>query len=335
MQAVLEELYQGKHLDQQQTTDTIKRIMRGELSEAEISALLIALKIKGENPDEIAGAAAALRESATPFARPPGLLVDTCGTGGDGLGTLNISTLVGLVVAECGIKVAKHGNRAVSSTCGSYDLLARFGARLDCSPAQSRRCLDELNFCFLSAPHYHPGVRFAMPVRQKLKTRTLFNLIGPLANPAAPDVQLMGVYDAGLLVPMARALGRLGCRKAFVVNGGGLDEIALHTETAVACLDNGEVTTFTFTPEQAGLARVPLHALQVRDAEACYVAALDALQGAGRIAHQHAVALNAAAVLLLCGHVEDLKAGAGMALAALASGRVAARLHAFVALSHA
>ena len=335
MQAILEDLYQGKHLDLQRTKGTIKRIMRGELNETEISALLIALKIKGENPVEIAGAATALREFAKPFLRPQGQLLDTCGTGGDGKGTINISTIVALVAAECGIKVAKHGNRAVSSLSGSSDLLAQLGVKLDCSPLQSRRCLDELNFCFLMAPQYHPGVRFSMPVRQKLKTRTLFNLIGPLANPAAPDVQLMGVYDSKLLVPMAKALGKLGCKKAFLVNGGGLDEIALHTDTEVAYLNQGKISRLTITPEQAGLKRSPLSELQVKNPDDIATASLNIMAGTGLDAHHNVVALNAAAALLLCDKVKDLKEGVDMALSVLDSGQVVNRLHAFAEMSHA
>jgi anthranilate phosphoribosyltransferase len=334
MQTILEDLYRGKHLDQQRTMGAIKRIMRGELNETEISALLIALKMKGENPQEIAGAARALRESATPFSRPEGQILDTCGTGGDGFGTINISTVVGLVAAECGVKVAKHGNRAVSSLSGSSDLLSKLGVKLDCSPKQSRRCLDTLNFCFLMAPQYHQGVRFAMPVRQKLKTRTLFNLIGPLANPAVPDVQLMGVYDNKLLLPMAEALHSLGCKRAFVVNGGGMDEIALHTETIVAYLNEGRIRKIVIKPEQAGLKRTSLNAVQLDNPDDIASASIEVMSGGGKEAHRQIVALNTAAALFLCDKTDNLEEGVEMALGVLASGRVATRLQAFAEMSH-
>ncbi len=334
MQAILEDLYQGKDLNQEKAMGTIKRIMRGELNETEISALLIALKIKGEEPDEIAGAAKALRESATFFPRPQGQILDTCGTGGDGFGTLNVSTIVGLVAAECGIKVAKHGNRAVSSLSGSSDLLARLGVKLECAPDIARRCLDELYFCFLMAPQYHPGVRFAMPVRQKLKTRTLFNLIGPLANPAAPNVQLMGVYDPKMLLPMAEALHSLGCKRAYVVNGGGLDEIALHCDTSVAYLDDGCIKELVITPEQAGLQRCSLEEIQIQNPDDILSASRAILTGNGKKEHCNVVALNTAAALVLCDKVPNLASGVEMALNVMASGKVANRLQALVELSH-
>ncbi|WP_144393477.1 anthranilate phosphoribosyltransferase [Pleionea sediminis] len=334
MNALMESLYQGNHLDSEQTSDMIRRIVEGELSEAEISALLVALKIKGESAEEIAGAASALRASATPFARPSDLVVDTCGTGGDGLGTINISTIVGLVAAECGVKVAKHGNRSVSSKSGSSDVLQRLGVKLDASPQIAAKSLEQLNFCFLFAPMYHPGVKHVMPVRTALKTRTLFNLIGPLANPALPDVQLMGVYDPNLLVTMAEALQRLGCQKAFVVNGGGLDEMALHTETKVAYLNEGSIEQLTIAPEQAGLDRVDLRELQMDDPVEIAAALLCVLKGHGKKAHIDAIAFNTAAVLFLTDKVKTLKSGVDMAKEVIASGRVAERLEAIVEMSH-
>jgi anthranilate phosphoribosyltransferase len=326
MNQLMEKLYQGEHLSNQDTHSIIENIVTGQLSEAEISAFLVALKIKGESSDEIAGAASALRASATPFKRPQGIVVDTCGTGGDGMGTINISTIVGLVAAECGVKVAKHGNRSVSSKSGSSDVLQKFGVKLDMSPERAAESLEQLNFSFLFAPQYHPGVRHVMPVRTALKTRTLFNLIGPLANPAAPDVQLMGVYDANLLTTMAQALNDLGCQKAFVVNGGGLDEIALHTETQVAYLNNGVIESLTISPEDAGLKRASLSELQIDDPVDIAAALLCVIRGSGKQAHENAIALNTAAVLYLTGQAESLKQGASFAKEVIQSGRVAERL---------
>ena len=335
MQTMLEDLYKGKDLNEQQLMATMKRIIHGESNEVEISALLIALKIKGESPKEIAGVAQALRETAKPFPRPDEILVDTCGTGGDGKGTINISTITGLVAAECGLKVVKHGNRSVSSKCGSSDILAQLGVKLDCSPEQSRQCLDELNFCFLMAPIYHQGMKHAMPVRQKLKTRTLFNLIGPLTNPSQPDIQLMGVYDAKLLKPMAEALNKLGCKRAFVVNGGGLDEIALHTETNVAYLNKGEISNMVITPEEVGLERIPLEELMIDDTENTAEMMTELVSGKGKTAYRNAIAINTAAILFLADKVNSLKEGVTMALSVLNTDRVASRLHSFVEMSNA
>ncbi len=334
MNALMERLYQGNHLDKQQTSDVIQKIVKGELSEAEISALLVALKIKGESAEEIAGAASALRASATPFNRPEGTVVDTCGTGGDGMGTINISTIVGLVAAECGVKVAKHGNRSVSSKSGSSDVLQKFGVKLDATPDLAAKSLDLLNFCFLFAPMYHPGVKHVMPVRTALKTRTLFNLIGPLANPALPDVQLMGVYDAELLTTMAQALNNLGCKKAFVVNGGGLDEMAVHTETRVAFLDNGNIEELIITPEEAGLQRVPLEQLQIENPDEIAASLLCVLKGIGKPAHVDAIAFNTAAVLFLTEKADSLKQGVAIAKEVIASGKVARRLEMIAEMSH-
>jgi anthranilate phosphoribosyltransferase len=334
MERIMESLYQRQHLDQTQAQSLISRIVNGELSDVEISALLVALKIKGETSAEIAGAASALRASATPFPKPQTSVVDTCGTGGDGLGTINISTIVGLVAAECGVKVAKHGNRSVSSNSGSSDVLQRLGLKLDITPQRAAQCLEQYNFCFLLAPLYHPGVRHVMPVRTALKTRTLFNLIGPLANPASPEIQLMGVYDAKLIDTMAEALKNLGCQKAFVVNGGGLDEIALHTETQVAYLHNGTIERWVISPEDAGLKRSSLESLQIEDPVAIAAALLCVVKGVGKPEHVDAIALNTAAVLLLADKVSDLKQGVEMAKQVIASGKVAERLAQIVEFTH-
>jgi anthranilate phosphoribosyltransferase len=334
MEHIMNSLYQGKHLEQPQAQSIVTQIVNGELSEIEISALLVALKMKGESAAEIAGAASALRASATPFPKKSAPVIDTCGTGGDGLNTINISTIVGLVAAECGVKVAKHGNRSVSSQSGSSDVLQRLGVKLDITPDTAAECLEKFNFCFLMAPLYHPGVRHVMPVRTALKTRTLFNLIGPLANPASPEIQLMGVYDVNLLDTMAEALNSLGCQKAFVVNGGGLDEIALHAETQVAYLRDGQVERLVIAPEDAGLRRAPLESLQLKDPVKIAAALLCVLKGVGKPEHVDAIALNTAAVLYLAEKVSDLKQGVEQAKEVIASGRVAERLANIAEFTH-
>ena len=211
----LNTLYQGQSLSRESTRDAFGQVVRGEVDPIVLASLLTALKIKGETPEEIAGAAEALLAEARDFPRPDYEFCDIVGTGGDGLNTINVSTTSALVAAACGLKVAKHGNRSVSSKSGSSDLLDKMGIKLDMSPAQARRCLDELGICFLFAPQYHAGVRHAMPVRQALKTRTLFNVLGPLINPARPTYQLMGVYAPELVRPIAETLLALGLKPVW------------------------------------------------------------------------------------------------------------------------
>lgn len=240
MTVSLEGLYRGESLTAEQTEQLFGELLRGEMDPIVLSSLLTAMKVKGESPSEIEGAARALIAAAKPFPRPDYEFCDIVGTGGDGLYTINISSTAAIVGATCGIKVAKHGNRSVSSKTGSSDLLEKLGIKLDMSPETARRCLDEANICFLFAPHYHSGMRFAAPVRQALKTRTIFNVLGPLINPARPTYQLMGVYSPELLEPIAETLQALGLKKGMVAYGSGLDEIAVHGETQVAEINDGK-----------------------------------------------------------------------------------------------
>ncbi|TVR03774.1 MAG: anthranilate phosphoribosyltransferase [Deltaproteobacteria bacterium] len=316
----------ARNLSRVETRTLFGSIIAGELAEVEIAALLGAFKARGETPDEIAGAAEALREAATPFPRPDYPFADTCGTGGDGVGSLNISTAVAILSAEMGIPVAKHGNRSVSSKCGSADVLEQLGVRLDAPPAVSRACLDETGLCFLFAPQYHPGVRHAMPVRRALRTRTLFNLLGPLANPATPPIQLMGVYDPALVRPIAHTLGKLGCSAALVVHGAGMDEIALHDVTTAAIWRDGSVAELELTPEEAGVHRRPIDALAggAPEDNARWLRA--ALAGQAPVAHLEAIAINAGALAWIAGLAEDLGSGTTLALETLAGGGAAERL---------
>lgn len=334
MHGVLEKVYDGGHLTQDESGELFRMIVRGELDEFNIAALLIALRAKGEQPDEIAGAARALRESAERFPRPGYACADTCGTGGDGANTINISTAVALVAAEMGIPVVKHGNRSVSSRCGSADVLERLGVKIDAPPGVARRCLDEAGLCFLFAPLYHKGLRFAMPVRRALGTRTIFNVLGPLVNPARPAVQVMGVYDPSLCAPLARTLGLLGCEAALVVHGSGLDEIALHGATTAALYRGGALDQFEIWPEQAGLPRFPLEAIRggEPDRNASKIAAL--LGGEGEEAHVAAVAMNAGALAWVFGTAGSLESGASLALDAIQSGRCRERLELLGEISH-
>lgn len=334
MREVLESLCSGQSLTRQESAALFTRLVRGELSEVEISGLLVALKSKGETPEEIAGAAEALRGAAVPFPTGGRLVADTCGTGGDGSHSVNISTAVAVLAAELGVSVAKHGNRAISSRCGSADVLERCGVKIDAAPEVAARCLDQTGICFLYAPQYHAGIAHAMPVRRKLGVRTIFNLLGPLANPALPRWQLMGVYDPRLCVPIARTLGLLGCERALVVHGSALDEIALHGPTAAALWSGGQVETLDIEPEQFGLQRRRLEDFLGGGADENARWLQDLLAGRGREEHAEAVALNAGALLWVTGAAIDLADGLRRALAALGSGGAAARLRRWAEVSH-
>jgi anthranilate phosphoribosyltransferase len=332
--AELLETLSRRSLDQAESYATFSELVGGRLSEIEIAALLAALKTRGETPAEIAGAARALREAGVPFPKPPYPVADTCGTGGDGAGTVNVSTAAAFVATAGGVAVAKHGNRASSSRCGSADLLEAAGVKLDPAPAVARRCLDEAGVCFLFAPAYHPGVRQAMGVRRTLRTRTLFNLLGPLANPARPEFQVMGIYAAHLVRPAAETLALLGCGAALVVHGSGLDEIALHGPTTAARLAGGRVEELVLTPEEAGLLRAPVEALRAGDPGAAARWLVELLAGRGERAHVDAVALNAGALLWVAGRCPSLREGTAVARAILASGSALERLSRLIDLSH-
>lgn len=323
-----------RSLSREETTDTFTALMAGTYADIEIAALVAALKARGETPEEIAGAAAALREAARAFPRPDYAFADTCGTGGDGTSSINISTAVALVAAELGLPVAKHGNRSVSSRSGSADVLEQLGVRLDPEPAVARRCLDTLGICFLFAPMYHAGVRHAMTVRKTLATRTIFNLLGPLSNPSRPAFQLLGVYDPSLCRPLAVTLGLLGVDTALVVHGGGLDEVALHAPTTAALWRHGQVTELELTPEEAGLRRHPVEALRGGDPAENAALLLALLRGKGAEAHRHAVALNAGALAWIAGRADTLGHGVTLAMAAIERGGAAERLAAWAELSH-
>jgi anthranilate phosphoribosyltransferase len=328
------ELLRVRSLDRNEATRLFRAIVAGELGEVEIAAVLAALKTRGETPVEIAGAADALRESALPFPVPDYPYADTCGTGGDGVGSLNISTAVAFVAAEMGVPVAKHGNRSVSSRCGSADVLEALGARLDAPPEVSRRCLDEVGICFLLAPQYHPGVRHAMPVRRALATRTIFNLLGPLANPARPPWQLMGVYDPRLVAPLAETLGLLGAKAALVVHGSGHDELVLHGSSTVARWKDGRLDTMMLTPARAGVAEAPADALLGGEPAENAAWLRDVLTGRATPAQVDAVALNTGALLWLADRFPTLPEAVGAARTVIQSGAPRLRLNRFIELSH-
>lgn len=330
MQILLEKLFRAESLSQHESQQLFAAIVRGELEASQLAAALISMKVRGETPAEIAGAAQALLADAQPFPRPDYLFADIVGTGGDGTNSINISTASAFVAASCGVKVAKHGNRSVSSRSGSSDLLAAFGIRLDMSAEQSRLALDELGVCFLFAPQYHTGFRHAMPVRQQLKTRTLFNVLGPLINPARPPLALIGVYSPELVLPIAQTLKVLGYQRAAVVHGGGMDEVAIHAPTQVAELNNGNIETYELAPEDFGLSRYPLSSLQGGAPEENRDILARLLQGKGEPAHAVAVAANVALLLKLHGQ-ENLRHNAQQALEMIHSGQAFDRVTALAA----
>lgn len=320
MHQLIEQLYQQKDLSQTQSQHLFEAIIQGELDPILLGSALTALKIKGETAEEISGAAQALLAHAAPFPQIEGEFADIVGTGGDGSNTFNISTTAAFVAAACGVKVAKHGNRGVSSKSGSSDLLDAFGISLNLPAEEAKKAVDELGIAFLFAPQYHQGVRHAMPVRQALKTRTIFNVLGPLISPARPKIQLMGVYDVSLLPVIAESLKQMGLKRAAVVNGSGLDEVAIHGPTQVAELKNGQITTYQLTPEDFGVETHPLESIVGGEPEENRTIITNILTGKGTKAQVSAVAVNVALLLRLFGQ-EDLKQNTQKAIDVMNSGK--------------
>ena len=333
LDAGLGKLLQGEDLSSEETQQLFEGLVRGELSEVWITALLVALKVKGETERELIGATRALRAAAVPFPRPDYLFADTCGTGGDGSGSINISTAAALVAAAAGLPIAKHGNRSASSHCGSADVLERLGARVDLPPEQSRRALDETGFCFLFTPQYHPSAAIAGPVRQKLKIRTIMNFMGPCLNPARPPVQLLGTSRPDLLEPIARTLAELGTEQALVVHGSGVDEVALHGDTDAVRLSGGRLQRQTIRPEDVGAERAPLAHLKGGGLEENAERLRKVLLGSGSAAETAVVALNAAALLATSSPDPDLARSFEVALDVLRRGAGYERLQHFIAAS--
>jgi anthranilate phosphoribosyltransferase len=325
IQDVLTELAKGRDLSTEMAERAFQIIMSGGATPAQIAAFLMGLRIKGETVAEIAAGAHVLRLKAATIQAPDGT-IDTCGTGGDGSRTLNISTAVAIVVAACGVPVAKHGNRGVTSASGSSDVLEALGVNIRIEPEASERALRECGLCFLMAPLYHKAVRHVSPVRQELGLRTIFNLLGPLANPAGVKRQLMGVYDTHWLEPMAQVLHSLGAEKAWVVHGGdGMDEITLATTTEVAALENGEIRRFVIDPADYGFEYSTKKDIAGQDSEYNAVQ-LQKLLGGVKGPYRDIVLLNSAAALCVADAVQDISEGLEMASEALDSGQARYRL---------
>jgi anthranilate phosphoribosyltransferase len=339
----LNQLYTGQSLSEQQSHQFFSEVVKGQIDPIILSSFLTALKIKGEIPAEISGAASALRDTGIPFPScdnlpntvvAKGLCADNCGTGGDGSNTFNISTTASIVAAACGLPIVKHGNRSVSSKSGSADMLESFGVKLQMTPEVAHNALSESNLTFLFAPYYHAGIRHAMPVRKALHTRTLFNILGPLVNPAKPPIQLLGVYLPELCRPMAEALKLLGIKRAMVVHGSGMDEIALHGDTKVVEVNQGQISEYQLSPADFGLKNHPVDQLVGGDPQFNADITAKILAGQGSDAHNSAIAVNVAALLVLFDQAKDLKHGATIAQEVMASGKAKSSFEQFIELSN-
>jgi anthranilate phosphoribosyltransferase len=332
---LLERLRRHEDLTTEQASAAMGVIMDGLAQPAHIAGLLMALALKGERPAEMVGFAQAMRARAQPLTRPSGEVFDTCGTGGDGTQTFNVSTAAALVLAGAGVRVAKHGNRAVSSRSGSADVFEALGTRLDAAPDRIAQALEEANVAFFFAPAWHPSMKHAAPTRRELGVRTAFNLLGPLTNPAGARRQVVGVSRPEHTELVARTLGLLGTERAWVVHGaGGLDEISTLGHTKVSELRGGMVNTFYVHPSDAGVARTSLDQLVGGDA-AENAATVRRLLDGERGPRRDIVLLNAAAGLLVAGRAKSLGDGVALAAASIDTGAARSALARLVEISQA
>jgi anthranilate phosphoribosyltransferase len=334
IQQALQQVLDGRDLSREQTREVMDEIMSGAATPAQIGGFLVALRAKGETPDEIAGCAEAMRAHVLPVRPRRDDLVDTAGTGGDGAHTINISTAAALVAAAAGAAVAKHGNRAVSSACGSADVLEALGFELEQEPKRIEQSIDELGFGFLFAPSHHPAMRHAAPVRKELATRTVFNVLGPLTNPAGARAQVVGVYSEQLVRTIAEVLVRLGARRAFVVHGaGGIDELSPVGPNLIAEVVDSSVRERTLDPEtELGLPRCSVEELR-GGLPAENAAAVREVLAGGDGGRRSAILLNAAGAIAAAGHSADLREGLELARSAIDSGAAADRLERLVTFS--
>jgi anthranilate phosphoribosyltransferase len=322
----------GKSLSMNQAESAMTEIMNGEVTPAQFGAFVTALRIKGETSDEIAGMAKVMRAKAIQV-HADGIVVDTCGTGGDNSSTFNISTAAAFVVAGAGLKVAKHGNRAASSQCGSADVLEALGVRIDLKAEQVERCLKEAGIGFMFAPSFHPAMKYAGPPRREIGIRTVFNILGPLTNPANAQAQVLGVADASLLEKMAEVLRALGCQHALVVHGeDGLDEITITGVTRVYELEGGRIRKYVISPEDFGFSRASLDTIRGSTPSDNAAQVRRILAGATG-PQREVVLMNAAAALVAGGKAKALPEGATFAAEAIDSGRALERLDHLVKFS--
>ncbi|MBI1278513.1 MAG: anthranilate phosphoribosyltransferase [Anaerolineaceae bacterium] len=335
IQRALDVLSRFGHLQEDEAEAVMHQIMTGGATEAQIGAYLMALRMKGETHDEITGSARAMRSNAQHVVtKYEGDLLDTCGTGGDRSGTFNISTTVAFVAAGAGIKVAKHGNRAASSKCGSADVLAQLGVSLDLTPEQVAECIDEVGIGFLFAAKMHPAMKYAIGVRRQMAIRTIFNILGPLTNPAGAQRQLMGVFASDLTDFLAHVLGKLGSKSALVVSGyGGLDELTTTGPNRASHFKDGQVRSYEINPQDYGFRGANISELLGDDAPTNAAILRGVLSGEIKDAKRDVVLLNAAAALVAADYVADIGEGIKRAAEIIDSGAALAKLDALVAMS--
>jgi len=333
-------------LSRDEARAVMSEVLTGQCTDAQIAALLVALHMKGETVEEIVGFAEAIRAAAAPLnvaedstidvsGTEREALVDTCGTGGDASGTFNISTATALVAAGAGVRVAKHGNRSVTSKCGSADVIEALGVNIILPPARVAECLKEVGIAFLFAPALHSAMKYVQPARRELRLRTVFNLLGPLTNPAHASAQVVGVYSDDLVEKLAEALSMLGLRRALVVHGSdGLDEITITGATRVAEVRDGQVRTYEITPEEFGFPRAPIESISGGDAAGNAAIIREVLAGQ-KSARRDVVLLNASAALVASGRADHLRDAIALAARSIDSGTAAAKLEALVRFTHA
>ena len=323
----------GATLSRDEAASAFDSMMSGEATPSQMGGLLMALRVRGETVDEITGAVSAMRAKMLRV-RAPANAVDVVGTGGDGSGSVNVSTCASFIVAGAGVPVAKHGNRALSSRSGAADVLAALGVKIDLTPAQVGRCVSETGIGFMFAPSHHPATKNVAPTRAELGTRTIFNLLGPLSNPAGVKRQMVGVFSRHWVEPLAKVLGRLGSERAIVVHGSdGLDEITTAGPTSVASLENGTVRTFEISPEEVGLTKTDPKRLLGGDADANAAALLSVLKGE-KNPYRDVALFNASAALVVAGRADDLAGGMTLARTSIDSGEAEGRLDRLIAVSN-
>ena len=333
LKSIIGKVATGATLSREEAASAFDSMMSGEATPSQMGGLLMALRVRGETVDEITGAVSAMRSKMLRVTAPPDA-VDIVGTGGDGSGSVNVSTCAALIVAGAGVPVAKHGNRALSSRSGAADVLSSLGVRIDIKPEQVGRCVKEAGIGFMFAPSHHPAMKNVGPTRVELATRTIFNLLGPLSNPAGVKRQMVGVFSRQWVQPLAQVLKNLGAEAIWVVHGSdGLDEITLTGPTFVAALEKGEIRTFEVTPEDAGLPRCSNEALKGGDGDANAVALQSVLDGKTS-PYRDVALLNAAAALIVAGRAGDMKEGVAIGQKSLDSGAAAARQKRLIAVSN-
>jgi anthranilate phosphoribosyltransferase len=331
--SIIAKVATGATLSREESATAFDRMMSGEATPSQMGGLLMALRVRGETVEEITGAVSAMRAKMLRVKAPAGA-VDVVGTGGDGSGSVNVSTCASFIVAGAGVPVAKHGNRALSSRSGAADVLSSLGVKIDISPEHVGHCITEAGIGFMFAPSHHPATKNVGPTRVELATRTIFNLLGPLSNPAGVTRQMVGVFSRQWVLPLAQVLKNLGAESVWVVHGSdGLDEITLTGATAVAALENGNIRSFEVTPEEAGLKCVAGETLKGGDASSNAVALQSVLDGMPS-PYRDVALLNAAAALIVAGRAGDLKEGVALGVKSIDSGAAASRLKHLIAVSN-